>query len=266
MRLGYRPMITRRAALAGCAAVAAAPALALTPAQQVIILGAAFTPRQLFAGGVQGVWYDPSDLSTLFQDSAGTTPVTADGDPVGLIRDKSGNGYHASQALAGFRPLYKTSGGLHWLEFAGTDDKMGHSVGSLDMAICAAVRPGVMSGYRGVFGTNTTGTDGSTIYAMTNGAGWGTWEGVPAAANTTLSSATNYVLTMEGAATGAFRLNGASDGAYAVTQGQAGGQLGGIAAQEFIGRIYGVVARVGPFAVRLPSLERYLAKKAGLTL
>lgn len=43
----------------------------------------------LFAGGKQGVFYDPSDLTTLFQDAKGTTPVTQDGDPVGLILDKS---------------------------------------------------------------------------------------------------------------------------------------------------------------------------------
>jgi len=48
-----------------------------------------FSPLDLFASGEQGVWYDPSDLSTMFQDSAGTTPVTADGQPVGLILDKS---------------------------------------------------------------------------------------------------------------------------------------------------------------------------------
>lgn len=45
--------------------------------------------RQLFAAGEQGVWYDPSDLSTLFQDSAGTVPVTAVEQPVGLMLDKS---------------------------------------------------------------------------------------------------------------------------------------------------------------------------------
>lgn len=33
-------------------------------------------------------WYDPSDLSTQFQDSAGTAPVTAVGQPVGLTLDK----------------------------------------------------------------------------------------------------------------------------------------------------------------------------------
>ena len=45
--------------------------------------------RALFAAGEQGVWYDPSDLSTLFQDAAGTTPVTAVEQPVGLMLDKS---------------------------------------------------------------------------------------------------------------------------------------------------------------------------------
>jgi len=47
-----------------------------------------FAPDELFANGEKGAWYDPSDLTTLFQDSAGITPVTADGDPVGLMLDK----------------------------------------------------------------------------------------------------------------------------------------------------------------------------------
>jgi len=44
--------------------------------------------RAMFAANEQGVWYDPSDFSTMFQDSAGTTPVTAVGQRVGLILDK----------------------------------------------------------------------------------------------------------------------------------------------------------------------------------
>lgn len=59
----------------------------------------------LFAAGEQGAWYDTSDFSTLFQDSAGTTPVTTVGQPVGLILDKSGNGKHATQATAASRPV-----------------------------------------------------------------------------------------------------------------------------------------------------------------
>lgn len=79
-------------------------------------------PDALFAAGEQGAWYDPSDLSTLFQDAAGTIPVAVDGDPVGLMLDKSGNGNHASQSAAASRPIYRTNGTLHWLQFDGVDD------------------------------------------------------------------------------------------------------------------------------------------------
>ena len=41
----------------------------------------------LFASGQQGAWYDESDLSTIYQDSAGTTPG-AIGQPEGLKLDK----------------------------------------------------------------------------------------------------------------------------------------------------------------------------------
>lgn len=45
--------------------------------------------KGMFTNGEQGVWYDPSDLSTLYQDAAGTIPVTAVEQPVGLMLDKS---------------------------------------------------------------------------------------------------------------------------------------------------------------------------------
>jgi hypothetical protein len=67
--------------------------------------GITYSPASLFAAGEPGVWYDPSDMSTLFQDAAGTTPVTAVEQPVGLMLDKSGRGNHASQATTTARPL-----------------------------------------------------------------------------------------------------------------------------------------------------------------
>ena len=45
--------------------------------------------KSLFSLGEQGFAYDPNDLSTLYQDAAGVIPVTAAGQPVGMILDKS---------------------------------------------------------------------------------------------------------------------------------------------------------------------------------
>lgn len=88
----------------------------ITPAGQAFNSPLYITPADIFNGAVDGVWYDPSDITSLFQDNAGTTPVTADGDPVGLMLDLSGNGFHASQATAGNRPVYKTDGVTAWIE------------------------------------------------------------------------------------------------------------------------------------------------------
>ena len=90
-------------------------------------------PDALFTSGEQGVFFDSSDLSTMFQDRAGTTPVTADGQTVGKILDKSGRGNHATAPNDAARPLYKTSGGLHWLQFDGVDDSL--STASFDLSL-----------------------------------------------------------------------------------------------------------------------------------
>lgn len=51
----------------------------------------AWTPASLFDGSNSGVWYDFSDTGTLFQDVAGTTPATSNGDPIGNVADSSGS-------------------------------------------------------------------------------------------------------------------------------------------------------------------------------
>lgn len=45
--------------------------------------------KSLFANNEQGFTRTLNDLSTLYQDAAGTTPVTAAGQPIGLMLDKS---------------------------------------------------------------------------------------------------------------------------------------------------------------------------------
>ena len=90
----------------------------------VVFSGGSFDPTSLFAASQQGLLYEAFDIDTLFQDSAGTTPVTVAGQPVGLMLDKSGNGNHATQATAAKRPTYTTGSGLAWLAFDGVDDEL----------------------------------------------------------------------------------------------------------------------------------------------
>lgn len=51
--------------------------------------GIAKVIRDVFRGGEQGFFYDPSDLKAEYQDAAGTTSVNATGQPLGLVLDKS---------------------------------------------------------------------------------------------------------------------------------------------------------------------------------
>ena len=63
-----------------------------------------WTPTKLFAAGEAGGLWDFSTLANLYQDSAGTTPCTAVGDPIGKVLDTSGRGNHLTQATSTKRP------------------------------------------------------------------------------------------------------------------------------------------------------------------
>ena len=76
-----------------------------------------WSPLSLFASSEVGAWYDPSDLTTLFQDDAGTTPVTAVEQPVGKMLDKSGRGNHATQSTSANRPTLSA----RYNQFVGTE-------------------------------------------------------------------------------------------------------------------------------------------------
>jgi hypothetical protein len=55
-------------------------------ARAALLLSTALNINQVFFGdGEAGDWFDPSDLSRMFTDTAGTTAVTADGQTVGLM-------------------------------------------------------------------------------------------------------------------------------------------------------------------------------------
>lgn len=76
------------------------------------IAAGVFNPVSLFANGEQGFILDYSDLSTMFQDAAGTIAAAYE-QPVGRINDKSGRGNHISTTVTAAKP--KLSARKNWL-------------------------------------------------------------------------------------------------------------------------------------------------------
>lgn len=81
-------------------------------------LEAPFDVADVHAQASNSFELDLQDLSTVFQDSAGTTPAVV-GQPVGLVLDASGRGHHALQATAGARPTLAVDiNGKYYLQWA----------------------------------------------------------------------------------------------------------------------------------------------------
>lgn len=66
------------------------------------------------------VWYDPSDLTTMWQDVDGTWPAVV-GLPIARIDDKGNLGLHATQADEARRPVLQQADGRLFLEFGEGD-------------------------------------------------------------------------------------------------------------------------------------------------
>ena len=80
--------------------------------------------KDIFKNGEQGFFYDPNDLSTMWQDQAKLLPVTGAGQPVWHILDKSGNNNHAFATSSATRPILRQNAitGAYYLAFDGADD------------------------------------------------------------------------------------------------------------------------------------------------
>jgi len=93
-----------------------------------------WTPADLFKNGELGFWFDASDLTTLFQDSGETVPVTASGQPVGLWKNKiAGNPgtFKYSQTTTSRMPILNITSGKNSLMFDGVDDRLTASAANL---------------------------------------------------------------------------------------------------------------------------------------
>ncbi len=246
----------------------------------------------MFSRGEPGAWYDPSDLSTLFQDSAGTVPVTAVEQPVGRILDKSGRGNHAIQATTTKRPVLQQDGnGKYYLAFDGVDDSMATAAINFTatdkMTVVAGVRSN-LNGYSNILelGPNSASENGFALQR-----GWaanGDYAGIAygtslgygytsnfAAPDTSVIAA-QYDIAQASVAGGeiSFRRNGVVS-AKADSQGSAGtgnfsqkplyiGSRAGTSL-PFNGRIYSLIVRGAQTPLsQIEATERYIKQKMGL--
>lgn len=137
----------------------------------------AVDPGALLGGGSPAIWIDPADLASMFQDAGGTLRAVVDG-PVGLIRDRSGRGNHATQTVDACRPtLRREADGRHALEFDGVDDFLRHPFGvtGTDVTLsCAAQRSGGGAGIQGLFQATPANTRlQAGIWGQTAAPDWG---------------------------------------------------------------------------------------------
>lgn len=249
-------------------------------------------PSQIFSAGEQGYWLDPSDFSTMFQDSAGTTPVTATGQPVGRILDKSGRGNHFVQATAASRPILQTDGTNYFLLFDGTDDWL-QSVatinpGAVDKAqVFAGVRKlsDAVSGIVVEVSVNRTTNDGTlgVTAPLSDGYGFGLrgtqhtnviGTSFPAPVTNVLSA--QYDIAQSTAATEVVPLvNGATPTITVIGAADAGtgnfltythyiGRRAG-SSFPFNGRVYQMIMRYGPnlTAGQIAAVEAFVNFKTG---
>lgn len=228
------------------------------------LTGSRFTPAKLFAAGEAGAWYDPSDLSSMWQDSAGTTPAAVDS-PVGKINDKSGNGNHLTQATAAARPILRQSGALFYLEFDGVDDGLASAAGRTWAAtsdFCVALEAQTDTTW--VTAWDVGNAAGEYLGAVENGSSSSTYSAIGTPTNVvdgaTVGTNTRDVL-YDAIGTTA-RVLEVQDAAMAF--GTLG--LGNYAAYQFGGRIYGIVIHPAATAAKRASLRTWLAAKQGRVL
>lgn len=100
----------------------------------------AYIRSLLWPAGEQGFWYDPSDLNTQYVDSAGTTPVTAVGQAVGLVLDKSRGLALGTERVTngGFDADASWTKGTGWTIGGGVATKAAGTGSSLQQAITAS--------------------------------------------------------------------------------------------------------------------------------
>jgi hypothetical protein len=113
-----------------------APAVLLAPSVTVTV----WTPADVSPWA----WWSARDIAKLTQGSDGTTPLTADSQPVGRITDKSTNARYWRQSSSAAKPLYRSTSSPNWLSFDGVDDALFTDVLTFPsgLSVYAVLQPG----------------------------------------------------------------------------------------------------------------------------
>ncbi|MFZ5653163.1 MAG: hypothetical protein ACOY42_02000 [Pseudomonadota bacterium] len=227
------------------------------------------------------VWYDPSDLSTMWQDTAGTVPAVI-GLPVARIDDKGNLALNAMQATAAARPiLLRDSGGRYYLQYDGSDDALiiptGMPVPTTGLFAALAFLPTSLPGPSSVmYWQRGTAFDVSHQHPFLHVSNNGAFSAVLGneSVNSTVGSIslnTAYVGSLRMDTANAERrgyLNSILCGTASTTSAQSNAgdnPTGGLGFTTFAGRIYGLVnIQHGISDADRIVIERELMRKAGL--
>lgn len=244
-----------------------------------------FNPASLFRNDESGIWLDPSDLSTLYQERTGATTPATIGDPVGTVLDKSGNDNHATAPSDAARPtLQQTAEGFYYLSFDGVDDALVTPTitpGTDKVQVFAGLRKlsDVAAGV--VLETSAThnSNNGSILVTAPESLGGGgdfrfKSRGTTSVQNRRISLApVTHVLSGISdisASLNRFRIDGVLNGDETGSQGTGGflaypAYIGSRAGTSlfFNGHIYGLIARFGPNldTQTIERVEKYVARK-----
>lgn len=266
-----------------------------------VIYNPNFNPLSLWSSGERGAWLDPSNISSLWQDTAGTTPVTATGQAVARIDDLSGNGNHFIQPTSGNRPVYQVDGsGYPYLQFTAASSKYMYvnnvsnllSLGTKSFTFLAAAKLDSMTGYGSLFARSYLGGRAGRWWVDFNGKfecyldrdGYNVPTNGYTFSNTTnphvfLSTGDVTGITMgnaiDGVAggtstsfsppTGSLDFNGgALLGAYNDTSGSVSGTSAG---NFFDGRVYGLIIRIATIdSTKNAYAQTWIGAKIGLSI
>jgi len=236
-------------------------------------------------------WADLSLSAARFQNFAGTTAVTADGQPFARINDRAGSSNGLGTSVAASMPMYRTDGVLHWAQADGVDD-FWQSLAPLDLS--ATSQATVIAGVRKE-------SDASTAVICEHSASFGNvgtfalngptspgFDNFGATINTgAIKSAVNAAGQVSPASrvvTGVFdgtadpsaklRVNGVQTSSQATASGSAKFLSATLnvfrrnaTSNPFTGRLYGLIV-IGRLlsASELSLCERWMASKTGVTL